>query len=136
MAIVAQGFRWAVKAVGGLLLNIGLLTVWVEWVGLPPSIAIIPNWVVLSVLGYIVVNWWVFAGGQQPDSLRGHVRRFAASEAVMLSSKGLNFIIYWILVFVSVPYQAAWVIGAVVTVAVSFSGNKALWSGSDVDVDQ
>lgn len=121
---------WGVKSVGGLLLNLGLLTLWVEYGGLSPELAIFPNWLLISLLGYVFTDRVVFPESESPVGVVATFRRYLSMQGVMAVSKALNYGIYVGLLWVSVPYQLAWAVGAVVTFGVSFLGNRTLWTRS------
>lgn len=124
-----EPIAWGLKSVGGLLLNLALLTVWVEYVGLSPEIAIFPNWVLISLLGYVFTDRVVFAEAVSPVGLLANARRYLSMQGVMVVSKTANYAIYLGLMWLGVPYQLAWAVGAVVTFGVSFIGNRRLWNG-------
>lgn len=119
---------WGVKSVGGLVLNLGLLTLWVEYGGVSPALAIFPNWLLISMLGYVFTDRVVFPDSLSPIGWVATVRRYLSMQGVMALSKALNYGIYVGLLWVDIPYQLAWAIGAVVTFAVSFIGNRVLWT--------
>lgn len=127
---LGQLVRWGIRAVGGLAVNIILLTFWVEYVGLAEWLAIIPNWVILSVTMYAVTDKWVFAGFESASSLAGHVKQFAGSESIMLAAKGLNYAIYLGLLSL-IDYRLAWIVGAVISFGVTFLGNRWWWARRD-----
>jgi len=129
--IPAQAVRWGIRSVGGLLANLALLTFWVDGVGVPAWLAIVPNWVILSTLGYVVTDRWVFAGYGSPDSRLGHVRQFLGSESIMIASKAVNYGIYLGLLSL-IDYRLAWVVGAVATFVLTFGGNRWWWARSPV----
>lgn len=121
---------WGVKSVGGLALNLALLTVWVDYVGISPELAIFPNWVLISCLGYVFTDRVVFSSSVSPVGWLANIRRYIGMQSVMLLSKGLNYAIYVGLLWVGTEYRLAWAIGAVVTFGVSFVGNRTLWTRS------
>jgi len=112
--------RYGLKAVAGLIVGLALLTVWVDVAGIPPAIAALLNMVVLGVVGTVVMDRWVFQSSPPATTLRGFLRRLIGAQAAVLSSKGVNYVIYVALLSVAVPYRLAWVGGAVVSFAVSF----------------
>jgi len=124
-----QGVRWGVKSVGGLLVNLALLTVWVDVVGLSPALAIVPNYAILSVAGYVVTDRWVYPEGLSPGTWRGHGRQYVGQQVAMLLSKGINFVLYLVLLPV-VEYRVAWVLGAVVSVVLTFSLTRWWWEAN------
>jgi len=119
--------RWGGKAVGGLAANLALLTVWVDGLGWPPELAVLLNWLLISVAGYWVTDRWVYPDGRSPSGVRANLRRYLGLESVMLASKAVNYGIYLALLYVSVEYRIAWVVGAVVTFALSYVGSRLLW---------
>lgn len=120
--------KWGLKAVGGLALNVALLTVWVDVVGLNEVLAIVPNFVIISTLGYTITNRWIWPDGVSPTSPRGHARQYLGMQAANFAGKAANFAIY-ILLLAWVPYQVAWVLGAVLTFTVTFLLNQWWWDG-------
>lgn len=124
--IARQSVRWAVRATIGLALNLALLTLWVDHVGLRAELAIIPNWVLLSTAMYVVTDRWVFAEFGSPPSLVAHLKQFVGSESIMFASKAANYGIYVVLLQV-IDYRLAWVAGAGVTFVASFGLNHLWW---------
>lgn len=118
--------KWGLKAVGGLALNVLLLTFWVEIAGLNEALAIVPNFLIISTLGYTVTNRWIWPDGISPTTARGHARQYAGMQAANGIGKAANFGVY--LVMLSwVPYQAAWILGAVLTFTLTFALNRWWW---------
>lgn len=124
--IAREGVRWALRALAGLVANLVLLTVWVDIVGVPAELAIIPNWVILSTTMYVVTDQWVFSKVASAGSPVGHIKRFVGSESIMLSSKLGNYVIYVLLLRV-IDYRLAWVVGAGVMFLASFGLNRWWW---------
>lgn len=120
--------RWGAKSAVALGLNVALLTVWVDGVGVPAALAAPLNAVLIPPAMYVVVDRWVFAERGSPDSLRGHAKQFAGMYAANSSAKVGNYLIYLGLVELTpTPYQIAWVVGAVVMFVTSFGLNRELW---------
>lgn len=132
---VVQAIKWGVKAVGGLIANLALLTVWVDYLGIHPAIAILPNFVLVSLAGYTVANHWIFPDGVTPTTWRGHATQYAGMQAAVLTSKAANFALY-LLLLPFVEYRLAWVAGAIVTFALTFGLNKAWWEREDSAIPQ
>jgi len=125
-ADLRRGVRWGAKSLGGLGLNLALLTVWVDLVGLAAWWAVGINWVLISLIGYVVTDAWVFGGSESPAGLRAHIQRYVGMQSVMTASKVANYLIY-VALLNHVDYRVAWLVGAVVTFTASFSGNRWLW---------
>lgn len=123
---LSQGVRWLIRAGVGLAANIVLLTLWVDYVNIPAWLAIVPNWVILSLSMYAVTDRWVFKELRSPHGLREHATRFVGSESIMTASKAVNYLIYVALLGI-VDYRLAWIIGAGVTVVLTFAGNRWWW---------
>ncbi len=120
--------RWGVKSVGGLAANLALLTLWVDGLGVPPQLAIVPNFVIISAVGYLVTDRWVFRDEASASGVRGHAKRYLSMQSVMLGGKAANYVIYVLLIAASMDYRVAWALGAIVTFLGTFTGNKLLWS--------
>lgn len=127
---LAEPVRWGVKSIGGLAANLALLTVWVDYVGIRPEVAIAINWTLISAAGYVATDQWVFASESSPSGVTGHVRRFIGMQTVMASGKAVNYAIYVGLIWAGMDYRLAWVVGAVAVFAATFGGNKMLWSSA------
>jgi putative flippase GtrA len=123
--------KWGLKAVGGLLANLALLTFWVEWVGLPPWLAIAPNFLLISVAGYAVANWWIWPEGVTPATWRGHLTQYVGMQVANLGGKVANYLLYLGLIPL-VDYRVAWLVGAVVTFLLTFVLNRAWWTRSAI----
>lgn len=128
---IAQALKWFAKSVGGLVANLALLTVWVEYVGLSPAVAVLPNFVIISVVGYSVTNRWIWPNGITPATVRGHVTQYAGMQAANLSGKVANYGVYLVLIPFA-DYRLAWVIGAGVTFVITFFLNKQWWERSAI----
>lgn len=126
--IRTQLLKWGLKAIGGLLANVALLTVWVDGAGIHPAVAVILNWVIISVAGYGVANYWIFPDGVTPSTLRGHARQYAGMQLATAGGKGANYAVYLVLLPVT-DYRVAWVVGAGVTFSLTFALNKWWWDG-------
>lgn len=123
--------RWGVKSVGGLAANLLLLTLWVDVVGFAAWWAVGINWVLVSIVGYLVTDNWVFRDAKSASGLVDNVKRYLGMQGVMSAGKAANYAIYIGLLSV-VDYRVAWATGAVVTFTVTFAGNRWLWTrGSD-----
>lgn len=127
--------RWAAKSGVGLGINLILLTVWVDGLGIPPQVAIFINWALLSVYGYLVTRHWVFEDTKRIQGVRGHVRQFLGMQGILASGKVVNYLVFIVILEFGVDYRLSWVLGAVVGLAVSFGGNRAWWTRSDANVD-
>jgi putative flippase GtrA len=120
--------KWGLKAAGGLAANIVLLTLWVDAVGLPPSLAIAPNFVLISATGYTVADRWIWPEGVSPTTWRGHARQYVGMQTANMAGKVANYLVYLVLLPV-VAYQVAWVVGAVATFMLTFAANRWWWRG-------
>lgn len=127
--------RWAVKSAVGLGINLALLTVWVDGFGIWPEVAVLINWVLLSVYGYVVSRRWVFEETVALSGVWDHARQYLGMQGILATSKVVNYLVYVGLLRVTEFYQAAWVVGAAVGLLVSFGGNWEWWTPSETDVD-
>lgn len=123
--------RWGLKSGVGLGVNLALLTVWVDGVGIRPELAIWINWALLSVYGYLVTKWWVFDDTVTIDGAREHVRQWLGMQGILAGGKLVNYVVYVALIWIGLDYRVGWVLGAVVGLAVSFGGNRRWWVRSD-----
>lgn len=124
----AEWVRWGLKSGAALAINVALLTVWVEIGGIEPEWAALLNAAIIPPAMYAVVDRWVFSNRESPESLRGHIRQFVGMYTANSVAKIGNYGIYLTLIWASVPYQAAWVIGAVIMFLVSFGLNRRWWA--------
>jgi len=122
-----RAVRWGIKSVAGLVANLALLTVWVDGLGLAAWWAVGINWLLVSLVGYIATDRWVFGGTPSPAGVVANARRWVGMQSVMAVGKAVNYLVYLVLLPV-VDYRVAWVIGAVLTFLATFSGNRWLWS--------
>lgn len=121
-----QIIKYACSSVGGLLANLALLTVWVDGAGIPAEYAVFINFVLISAASYGVANFWIFADGVSPSTLRGHAKQWVGMETGMFVGKAANYAIYIVLLPI-LDYRIAWTVGAVATFAVTFTLNKLWW---------
>lgn len=128
MTILREMVRYGLK--GGLQtgLNVALMTGLVELGKLRPAVAAIVSTCTLLVLGYVLMNRFVFPDGDIPDTKRGHIGRAARYYAVILSGKALNYGLFVVLLSIGVWYPLAWVVGAGTVFIGTFGGNRWLWS--------
>jgi len=126
-----QLILWGLKAVGGLAANLLLLTIWVDGVGLDPTLAIFPNFLIISAIGYTLANRYIFREGVSPVSLRSHAVQYAGMQAANLAGKAVNYVIYVALLSL-LDYRVAWVVGAVATFLLTFALNKVWWERSPI----
>lgn len=126
-AICNQVVRYVLASSVGLGTNLGIMTGLVELAALaPPHAAAISTATVLLIF-YTVTDRWVFANGSHPTTARGHLRRAASYWGVILGGKAINYAIFLVLVSTGVWYQIAWVLGAALTFAGTFTANRWLW---------
>lgn len=126
MSLPRQTVRWFGKSLAGLVLNLALLTVWVDGLGLEAWWAVGINWILLAAMGYVLADQWVFQNFSSPGSLRSHARQFVSMQGVMGAGKVLNYIVY-VLLLQLVDYRLAWVAGAGVSFSITLAGNRYLW---------
>lgn len=124
---LASMLRYGVKGAGATVANVTLMSGFVELAGLRPAVAAIVSTCLLLVVGYVVMNKWVFRDAQTPDS---HLRRGIQYYAVILSGKGVNYVLFVGLLSVGVWYPLAWVLGSGVAFLGTFTGNRYLWEGT------
>lgn len=127
MRELGQVVRWGIKSVGGLLANLGLLTVWVEYLAIPPEFAVGINWLLISLVGYVVTDKWVFGESESPTGPLAIAKQYLGMQSVMTVGKLLNYAIYVGLIHIGNDYRVAWASGAVVVFIATFLGNRYLW---------
>jgi len=116
------------KGGAGLLFNIGLLTVIVDFGGIPPEYAVFVAWAATLIPGYLVTDKVVFREYESPDSVGSHGHRGLLHYAVMWTGKAGNYGVYYVLLAVpGMWYQAAWFLGAVAVLPWTFGLNYWLW---------
>jgi putative flippase GtrA len=129
MTWLREMLRYGIKGGAAVLANAALMALLVELGGLQPAVAAMISTCSLLTIGYVVTNRWVFGNHDGPNSLRAHARRGVAYYAVILSGKGLNYLVFLGLLRLQVWYPLAWVLGAVVAFGFTFTGNRRLWAG-------
>jgi putative flippase GtrA len=131
---IIQLAKWSVKSIGGLSVNLLLLTVWVDGLQLPPELAVLINWVLISLASYWLTDNWIFPS-QGSDSHKQHAIRYFGMEMVMLFSKAVNYLIYLVLLSENVDYRIAWTVGAGAVFFVSFFGTERWWRVTTSDAN-
>jgi putative flippase GtrA len=116
----AASLRYLAKSLGGLLVGLGLLTLWVDALGVAPELAVFINWMLLGVVGCLVLDRWVYRETDPARTPREFAARFIGVQASMVSAKAVNYAIYLVLLRNAVPYRLAWVAGAGVSFGLSF----------------
>lgn len=120
--------KWGCKSALALGINLALLTVWVDIAGVAPEFAVFINMAAIPPVMYLVTDRWVFSGRASPTSFRGHVKQFVGMYSANGISKAGNYVLYLALIWLSVPYQLAWAIGAIVMFVLSFGLNRRWWA--------
>lgn len=124
---LAELFRYGTKGALTTTLNVGFMAALVELAAFEPAIAAIVSTCTLLVLGYTLMNRWVFADADDPGSARGHARRMGYYYAVILSGKGINYALFLGLLAADVWYPAAWILGSLTVFLGTFSANRWVW---------
>jgi len=126
--ILRELLRYGAKGGVATLANVALMSGLVELGGLQPRVAALLSTSVLLLIGYVVMNRFVFRERASPDGAVEHLRRGVAYYAVILSGKGINYALFVGLTAAGVWYPAAWIIGAVTVFVGTFSANRVLWT--------
>lgn len=117
--------RYAAKGAIATIVNVLLMSGFVEVGGLRPTVAaIISTGILIPVLGYPMMTRYVF---KTHDGIQ--VRRLGKYAATILSGKGLNYAVFAVLLHVGVWYPAAWVIGSATVFLGTFTVNRRIWLG-------
>lgn len=124
--LVRQAVRYGVSAGLGLVVNVTLLVVLVEWVGLSTTTAPVVSLAVALSVTLGLTDHWVFRRHRSRD-LRTVAERTPAYLLVMLVGKAVNYGIYLALTTAGVPYPVAWVTGTGVVFVGTFSANRVVW---------
>lgn len=119
--------KWGLKSTAALGANLALLTIWVDHAGIPPELAVLINIPLITSVAYIVTDKWVFSRHESPSGLRGHVRQYVGMQAVNMSGKLVNYLLYVILLRY-IDYRLAWVVGAITVFLYTFAGNQRWWA--------
>jgi putative flippase GtrA len=123
---VKQGFRYGITGGAGLVINLGLLFVLVEYAEMRESIAaLLSSGITLSVT-FIATENWVFSL-YQSDGRQTTLKRAPLYYLVMVAGKGVNYGIYIILLSLEVWYPVAWLIGSVTVFGGTFLMNRFVW---------
>lgn len=122
-----QLFRFGITGGAGLVANLVLLSVIVEILGFHEAYAAILSTSIVLLGGFILTNWWVFSSIDSKDSPKGLMKRGISYYAIMLSGKGINYIIYLILLSYDIWYLMAWIIGSFLVFIGTFSANRFIW---------
>lgn len=130
--LMREMVRYGAKGALTTLANIALMAALVEMLATPPPIAAAISTATLLVLGYQLMNHFVFPGGDTPESTRAHLRRGASYYGVILSGKGVNYVLFLGMLQVGVPYPLSWFFGACIVFLGTFSANRYLWTDHSV----
>jgi len=118
--------RYATKGAAFVALNVAAQLVLVERGDVAPAIAAAVSTATMPLLGYLVMEAWVF-----PDAAAvrrwGHLQRFGQYYAVIMSSKVANYLGFLALLAVGVWYPVAYVAAAGVVFLASFALNRRVW---------
>lgn len=121
--------RYGLSSGVGLVVNVLLLVVFVEAVGLPASLAPVASLAVALTVTLVLVDRWVFPRFGV-DDLRSAAERGSAYYLTMGAGKLVNYVIYLVLTAVGVPYPLAWVVGTGIVFAGTFLANRRIWRWS------
>lgn len=124
--------RYGVKGAGFVALNVATQIALVEAGGLEPPVAAALSTAVMPLLGYVAMNRFVFQEAGAAKTRRGYVKRFVQYYAVNMSSKVVNYILFLGFLFAGVWYPVAYILGAAIVFALSFTVNRWLWTGEVV----
>jgi len=127
IGLVRQMFRYGLKGGVMTLLNIAGMMLLVEIVDIKPAYAAIVSTVALILIGYQLMNRFVFPNATEP---RSQTRRLASYYLVILTGKGLNYLIFTGLVSIGLWYPLSWFFGAVIVFLGTFSANRYVWGSS------
>lgn len=119
--------RFGLKGGVGVIVNLVLLTFFVDVVGVPAQWAVFLAWLTTLVPGYIATDKWVFKIFPSPSGVLEHGQRGGVFYAIMWGGKALNYGIYLALLHVGILYQVAWVVGALAVFPITFGVNYAVW---------
>lgn len=124
---VVQMVKYAIKGGTGMIVNVALLTFVVDIIGVSKALGVPVVWVATLIPSYLFVDRWVFKLFPSPDGLTANVERSVAFYAIMWSGKGINYVLYLVLIHVGFWYQAAWIAGAIVVFPFNFAANRWVW---------
>lgn len=123
---VTQITRYGITGGGGLILNLALLIGFVDLFGFPESIAALLSTGLTLFMTFFVIERWVFTSYLSDDG-RAAFKRAPIYYLVMISGKGVNFVIYLMLLSVNVWYPVAWGSGSIVVFGGTFLMNRFVW---------
>lgn len=123
---IKQGFRYGITGGAGLVINLGILFVLVEYAEITESIAAVLSSGITLSLTFIATENWVFAL-YQSDGRQTTFKRVPLYYLVMVAGKGANYGIYILLLSLEVWYPVAWLIGSVTIVGGTFLANRFVW---------
>lgn len=123
---VKQGFRYGITGSAGLVINLGLLFVFVEYAEVRESTAALLSSGIAMSFTFIITEHWVFSP-YEPDGRQTTLKRAPLYHLVMVAGKGVNYGIYIILLSLEVWYPVAWLIGSVTVFGGTFLMNRFVW---------
>jgi putative flippase GtrA len=119
---VIELVRYGLKGGSTMLGNLVLMALLVERGGLPPEVAAVLSTGTMICVGYLLMQYWVFPGGD----VDSHRKRGVAYVLTILGGKAVNYVLFVGLLAV-LPYPLAWVGGAGIVFLGLFSANRALF---------
>lgn len=122
-----QMVKYAIKGGTGMIVNVILLTIVVDIIGISKALGVPVVWVATLIPSYLFVDRWVFKLFPSPDGLTANVERSLAFYSIMWSGKGINYLLYLALIQFGFWYQAAWIAGAIVVFPFNFAANRWVW---------
>jgi len=121
--------RYGIKGAAFVVLNVAVQVVLVETGTLTPPLAAALSTAAMPFLGYVAMNRFVFPKAGAASGW-GYAKRFGQYYAVNMSSKVVNYAIFFGLYSVGVWYPVAYLIGAGFVFIASYSIHRWLWHGS------
>jgi putative flippase GtrA len=118
--------RYGASSSAGLALNMGLLVVLVETIGVPKLPAAALSVAISLTLTFLLTEKWVFKR-YSLEAAQSTSKRLPAYYATMVGSKALNFGVYTALLTIGVWYPLAWFSGSALIFLVTFTVNKRIW---------
>lgn len=124
--IARQMVRYGIKGGVATLINVGLMALLVEVLGVGETWApIISTLILIPTYGYPVMNRFVFKTADGFD-----LPRLGKYTATIFAGNAVNYGLYVGLLSVGVWYPVAWIIGGVIVFLGTFSVNRHIWLGA------
>ena len=125
--LVEEVVSFGLTGAFGLLVNVAVLSALVEFGHVSEALAAVLSTATVLFGTFVLTDQWVFDEYETQSDATSWLRRAGSYYGVMITAKGLNYLVYLLLLRLGVQYQFAWVSGSMIVFVGTFGANRFLW---------